>query len=374
MARGMLLGAGDWPAQKSRRAKDLVGVILYRSGALAAYHALANRSTLTVVMFHRVLPRSDSRWPGSLAEWTIASPAFDDCLAFFARHYNVVSLPDVLVATERNGRLPPRSLLITFDDGYADNVQHAMPMLRRRNLPAVVFVSSHIIGQQNRLWTEVLLSRFLAGQLTAGQVKALQAALVHRGLDALSGDHHPETAVRRIVQAAPQLSAELAAEALAEAGLQLPQAAQREMLTWSEAIELTNAHVAIGAHGKTHTALPFARDLRAELDQPRDAIKNAVGAAYACADTLSFPHGLFTPSIVADALERGYKLLFTTDETITSLDRGRLSARLLGRINIDAVHVAPDDRLDASRLARRLFLKPKVQRLGGSRRLAAAGW
>jgi peptidoglycan/xylan/chitin deacetylase (PgdA/CDA1 family) len=363
MAEMAFRNTRGWATQANRRrTKDLIGTILYRSGAFAAYHALANRSTLTVVMFHRVLSRIDDRWPGALAEWTIAAPIFDQCLTFFVRHYNVVSLPDVLAATKSQHKLPPRSLLISFDDGYADNLQYALPLLRRHNLPAVVFVSSDMIGQRDRLWTEKLLGGFLAGQITADQIEILQSALVRRGFAAVCGDGPPEMAVRKIAQAAPQMPAELAEEVLFEAGLLLPKAKQREMLTWSEANELANANVAIGAHGKTHVALPFAQDLQAELDQPRRAIRNAVGAACGCADTLSFPHGLFTPAIVAEASARGYKLLFSTVETITRLHHGSLPARLLGRINIDAMHVAPDDQLDASRLARRLFFKPKTYR------------
>ena len=45
---------------------------------------------------------------------------------------------------------PPRAVLITFDDGYRDNVEHALPILAEHSLRATLFVISAYIGQRNR--------------------------------------------------------------------------------------------------------------------------------------------------------------------------------------------------------------------------------
>src|SRR5690606_5764285 len=120
--------------------KEFLKSVLYRSGALGLYHRLRNRRSLTVVSFHRILREDDPRWATCDPDYTLRADAFAASLAFFRRHYNVVSLEQVLDARRGAGRLPPRALLITFDDGWADTAQVALPELQRAGLPAVLFL------------------------------------------------------------------------------------------------------------------------------------------------------------------------------------------------------------------------------------------
>jgi peptidoglycan/xylan/chitin deacetylase (PgdA/CDA1 family) len=70
---------------------------------------------------------------------------FERYCRFFRRHFNVVSLPD-LVKTLAAGRKPSRELVITFDDGYRDNFQNAAPVLEALSLPATFFVITQWIN------------------------------------------------------------------------------------------------------------------------------------------------------------------------------------------------------------------------------------
>src|SRR5204862_6462518 len=54
--------------------------------------------------------------------------------------YTVVSLEQVLDHYVGGAALPPRAILVTFDDGYRDNLENAVPILRRHGYPAVIFV------------------------------------------------------------------------------------------------------------------------------------------------------------------------------------------------------------------------------------------
>src|SRR5690606_15174773 len=109
----------------SAMAADLVKRALYRSGLLGLYHRLRNRRALTVIMFHRVLTQQDPRWASCDPDYTLEAGLLERCLEFFRRHYNVVSSDDVLAARRDGTPLPDRALLITFDDGWADNHAHA---------------------------------------------------------------------------------------------------------------------------------------------------------------------------------------------------------------------------------------------------------
>jgi len=80
--------------------------LAHASGATALYHQLRNRCTLTVVLFHRVLP------PGPGARlFTVTPEFFDECLAFFEAHYQVVGWPHVAAALAGGAPLPERALL-----------------------------------------------------------------------------------------------------------------------------------------------------------------------------------------------------------------------------------------------------------------------
>ena len=95
-----------------------------------------------VAMFHRVLPRGGPRWEQAEPAYTISDRVFVECLEFFRRYYTVVSLDDVLAARQGLRPLPPRALLITFDDGWLDNLEVALPPLQRAGLPAGVFAAT----------------------------------------------------------------------------------------------------------------------------------------------------------------------------------------------------------------------------------------
>ena len=132
---------------------ELLKASLYRGGVTASYHRWRNARTLTVVMFHRVLPVGDAQWAEADPVWSVSDQAFLDCLRFFERHYNVIGMKDLTRARGDAGELPERALLITFDDGWADTEWCALPILKQRGLPAIVFVVADAVGRDPKMLT-----------------------------------------------------------------------------------------------------------------------------------------------------------------------------------------------------------------------------
>lgn len=92
-------------------------------------------------------------------------------LRFKVRPYAAVAL------ALREGRLPPRTVALTFDDGYADNADVAVPLLEQHGFPGTIFLVSSRLGGVNDWTTEpALAGRAL---LSAGQAAALRS----RGID-----------------------------------------------------------------------------------------------------------------------------------------------------------------------------------------------
>jgi peptidoglycan/xylan/chitin deacetylase (PgdA/CDA1 family) len=77
-------------------------------------------------------------------------------LAFLRRTANVVPLADALATLGRGGPLPPRAVALTFDDGYRDQLELAVPMLERLQLPATFFLVPGLLEGTVPAWWEQL--------------------------------------------------------------------------------------------------------------------------------------------------------------------------------------------------------------------------
>ena len=111
-----------------------------------------------VVMYHRVVRDDCDPVLRSLFPGAITCGAFDRQLDYLARHYHVVDLDTLIANIDR-----PRGMLaVTFDDGYADNLHHALPRLKARGLPATVFAVSGLIGTSRGNWRDRLARKIVA--------------------------------------------------------------------------------------------------------------------------------------------------------------------------------------------------------------------
>jgi peptidoglycan/xylan/chitin deacetylase (PgdA/CDA1 family) len=331
---------------------NLVFTSLYASGALGLYHRLRNADSLTVVMFHRTLRPGDPRWATCDPDYTLDESLFAASLDFFARHYHVVSLAQVLHARRDGTRLPPRALLISFDDGWLDNVEYALPALQRSGLPAVMFVAADAVGARQPFWQERAIAAWRAGRLAVDALAGTVAA--HGGerpaRDGIGGLRDLIAQIERMPSATRQAVVAAHAATLDD-GLQ-------HMVDVADLHRLRAGGVELGLHGKSHVAMKRADDLDNELGGARAAMATMLDlpeglSATPCA-TMSFPHGSFDDAIAARAREAGYELLFTSVPVLNRV--GTQPSWLLGRTGYETDTVAgPDGRFRPERLAWYLF-------------------
>lgn len=143
---GILLGPGLGSGWRGAVARSRIGRAVARPWAGQA----------TCLMYHRVCPdetRFDELSPGFAPnrDLSVTVSAFDRQMAFIARHFNCLALPEAVTLLAK-GRLPRRSLVVTFDDGYLDNLTLALPVLRRHGVPATVYVATGLLGQDRLPW------------------------------------------------------------------------------------------------------------------------------------------------------------------------------------------------------------------------------
>jgi peptidoglycan/xylan/chitin deacetylase (PgdA/CDA1 family) len=109
---------------------------------------------VTIVTYHRVTDKDINQIELSLPYLFTSKRNFEKQLQFFKKWYKVVSFTDVLDYA-KGGSIPWNCLIITFDDGYADNYHYAYPALREMNLPATFFIPAEKIGRndaQSSFW------------------------------------------------------------------------------------------------------------------------------------------------------------------------------------------------------------------------------
>jgi len=299
--------------------------LLFSMGLARALHRARNRRVLTVAMFHRVLPPEDPRCAGANPTYTVSLADFERCLDLFARLYSVVDLAAVERAAS-GAALPPCPLLITFDDGWRDNLEYALPALRARGMPAVLFVASNFIGDARGFWQE-------------------------RVFDAVATREGAEKADARIASLATLDPAPRAAalDALDERPLPRCMADAQELATLQE------AGIAIGGHGHSHTPLTEVADALEELRTCRAALAtHGLGGER---PAFSFPHGRCNAGLVNAAHEAGFGLCFTSAPQLTP-PRALGAPEGIGRISIEVPHRGPHAGLDLAALAFSLITHP----------------
>jgi peptidoglycan/xylan/chitin deacetylase (PgdA/CDA1 family) len=119
--KSLLLGlyyGGTWPWRRWQRA------VAERAGECPAM----------VVYYHRVADDAAN-------EWTVSNELFARQIAWLAENFDLVSLEEAQHRLRRGANFRP-CVSITFDDGYADNCRHALPLLVDRRIPCTYFVSN----------------------------------------------------------------------------------------------------------------------------------------------------------------------------------------------------------------------------------------
>ena len=121
--------------------------------------------------------------------------------------YTVISLPELVHGLSAGVLLPPRSVILTFDDGYADNHAEALPVLRQYKFPATFFLVSGAIDSACR-WSSDLN---LAGRrtMTQAQVRELLAEGMNIGAHTVS-----HTSMTNISTRDPSIDARISREDL----------------------------------------------------------------------------------------------------------------------------------------------------------------
>ena len=124
--------------------RDLLGAPLRR------LHARRG-GTCVVLAYHRVIDT-----PTDPQLQNISPARFAEQMAVLAARYTPIPAGLLVEHIEAHRPLPPRAVVVTLDDGYANNLRNALPVLRAHGVPATVFVASGLVGSERLTWIDEL--------------------------------------------------------------------------------------------------------------------------------------------------------------------------------------------------------------------------
>ncbi|WP_165795064.1 oligosaccharide flippase family protein [Solimicrobium silvestre] len=338
----------------TKQFKTAVKILSYKLGILSIYHRFRNKERLTVAMFHRVLPHHDQRRPGADPEWTMDTATFKKCLQFFQRHYHVISMDELAAALHDQKKLPPRSLLITFDDGWADTAEYAQPILDELGMASVVFVAGSVINQAAPFWQEAVY-RLLATHPDG--ITQLNAALIQSSIDVVlvGKERSSEAEIRSVIQ---QLDTHNPNNLRHLATILQDRAnAPAAMLSLIQLHKLAKARHYIGSHGMTHQPLTKVASAESEVKLAQETLSKHLNGLYI--ESMSFPHGAYDNSVLQVCREAHYRYLFSSDPILNIVNQQSPDNLVFGRIHISERSITDTlNKFHPFMLAYWLFLRP----------------
>jgi peptidoglycan/xylan/chitin deacetylase (PgdA/CDA1 family) len=292
------------------------------------------RRGLTVLLYHRV---TNLHTIGDLdPDLVDATPeVFDQQMALVSRHYVPVSLDDVLAASaDPTGRpLPRNAILVTFDDGYRDNLEVAVPILKKHGIRATFFVATGYMTNRRLFWWERI-------SLTMRRAVAARFSIAYPAPFAidLDTDDHRRQATRhvlRVVKDHYDLDLDRFMEEVAVgAGVPWNQAddvryADAVILNWEGVRALQEAGMDVASHTKEHRILQTLPpdQLARELVDSKADLESRLGRPVRA---LAYPVGkrIRTLPSVRDAVRRaGYQLGFVVHAGVNDLALAASRAR-----------------------------------------------
>ncbi len=326
-----------------KHGRRFIANALYYSGLLWVIASIRFRRRGFVLMYHRVLPANADTF--SADSICVRPETFARQMAFLRRHFRVLSIGELAEILEAGRDLPSRSCVVTFDDGWRDNFEHALPILREQQVPAVIFVATDYIGGKDCFWQE-RLSRLMFLAARGGDESR---ALVERTLGVAGLGARAPADQRRIIREAvdtlktrpqPEI-ATIEERVRASLGADAVNLGDDQFMDWDQVAALTRGtRVNVGSHGCSHTPLTrLAADHAAqELTEAGRRIAQSVGSP---TESIGYPNGNYDDNVIRLTRAAGYRLGFTTDKGYLGDVRDPLK---LPRINVHegATRTMPD--------------------------------
>lgn len=270
-------------------------------------HLKCQKDLITVLCFHRVNDYYDPFFP------SIKPKIFKELINYIQSNCSVITLDDLALKTSK-----PK-VVITFDDGYKDFIENALPILASSNTPAIHGIVYNCAEYGHQIWTQDFCNVFNAllkkrhqkykykGSLgtytfynTEDDLLKLSAKLFPLFLRLSMNSRYDEINIMN-----RQFQIDIENEA---------------MMNWGDIIECSKNNIEIASHTMSHEALPFLKDdqlLKSEVVECKINIEKRINKELR---TIAFPNGLYDDNVVNITRQGGYKYLLGLNDNFASVN------------------------------------------------------
>jgi peptidoglycan/xylan/chitin deacetylase (PgdA/CDA1 family) len=276
---------------------------LLRTGACAAVRTMAPSRSIAILRYHAIC--NDDGYAYADPYICISPAAFERHVAYLAAHYNVMRLEDVAAWLRAGTPLPRNAVSITFDDGYADNLEAART-LNRHGVSATFFITADCLAGGLPFWPSEIRTL-----IPAVKDSVLRLDVAGQAVDIPVGsDQERRSAIRRVTKLFKSNTIPVR-DAMRE---QMRKAAGYPalpdcMLRWDQLAEMHRLGMTVGAHTLTHPNLPSAGlpAAQAEITGSKARLERELGIQVT---QFSYPNGgadtYYTPDLQRIVADAGY--------------------------------------------------------------------
>jgi peptidoglycan/xylan/chitin deacetylase (PgdA/CDA1 family) len=285
--------------------------LLNRSGLLRLAESIGFRPVLLVLAYHRIGTDAEHLFDDELISATAQD--FRAQLAWLREHFTVIGLEELLHVVAKGFVIRRPTALVTFDDGYRDNHDVALPILHALGVPAVFFIATGYIGVSRLTWWD----------RTAYIVKTTQCERLELDYPVpQSYDLSCTSRVRaielilRAYREAPEIDdqrffGELENRASVHVDSEVD--GRDLFMSWDQIRALRDGGMGIGAHTHNHPILARLSEAEqnSELMMSRDRLRSELGTSV---EALAYPVGdrrAFSTLTKRLAYELGYRVGFS---------------------------------------------------------------
>jgi peptidoglycan/xylan/chitin deacetylase (PgdA/CDA1 family) len=261
---------------------------------------------ITILALHRVAPDDRSSYP------PLDPKLFDNLLSYCRRHFDIVTFGDL--AASGTGAKP--QLILSFDDGYKDFIDYAVPILAKHRIK----VNQNIIPacvEQGRPPLNVVAQDFI-GMAPPSLLAELDVPGFGR-LSIAESRERTGQAVSAFIKNKPMKEQNALAEALRPQFERMDSFRPTPMMSRSEIKQIADAHE-LGAHSFEHATMGTETDQYVAEDARRcreyfaEVLKRPTGI-------YAFPNGSYRPQHPAMVRRAGFDTILLVDEDFSSAER-----------------------------------------------------
>ena len=226
-------------------------------------------SYVAVIVYHRIKPIKD-RWSIS----TLDSKEFEKQILYIKKTHKILDLEEMANIIKKKKKLPKRSAVITFDDGYLDNYKYAFPVLEKHKIPATIFLTTGFIGGNDCFWWDKL--GYVIFNTKMEKINLRNFGEIYPK-SIRKSEHSFDIFIERFKQIPKQKRLRIIEELVTISDIEIPKQLGKELiLSWDQVKEMDDHGIKFGAHTVNHpilTEIPLKQAEKEIIESKKDIEK-----------------------------------------------------------------------------------------------------